>query len=157
MSGTIEVNDIVIVKITKDVSENDIITFKQNDAIITHRIIGIDDEYINTKGDANNSEDSPIKKEQVIGKVVKIISKLGIWIKVLSESRVIISIIITILLFGLAVSSESNNRNNRNKRNNRNQESKDNKQKEKQSFSRFMRNRREKRNGKSKKKARNKT
>jgi signal peptidase I len=40
MSGTIEVNDIVIVKLTNDVKLNDIITYKgQNDEFITHRLI----------------------------------------------------------------------------------------------------------------------
>ena len=40
--------------------------------------------------------------------MVKILSSFGLWIKVFSESRVIISIIITILLFGIAISSEDN-------------------------------------------------
>lgn len=136
MSGAIEINDIVIVKITQDVSNNDIITFEQNDEIITHRIIDMDDNFIYTKGDANNSTDKPIKNKQVIGKVVKILSGFGLWIKVFSESRVIISIIITILLFGIAISSEDNVK----------------EHEEKESFSRFMRKRRERRNGKSKKK-----
>lgn len=136
MSGAIEINDIVIVKITQDVSNNDIITFEQNDEIITHRIINMDDNFVYTKGDANNSSDNPIRKKQIIGKVVKILSNLGLWIKVFSESRVIISIIITILLFGIAISSEDDLK----------------EHEEKESFSRFMRKRRERKNGKSKKK-----
>ena len=40
MSGTIEVDDIIFVKITKSVKINDIITFKNKDGdIITHRLI----------------------------------------------------------------------------------------------------------------------
>ena len=135
MSGTIEINDVILVKITKDVKEKDIITFENNGEIITHRILAEKDDELYTKGDANTGEDTPIKKDSVIGKVVKIFPKFGIWVKVLSDTKVIGSIIITILLFGIAISSKN-----------------EDEHKEKKSFSRFMRNRREKRNGKSKEK-----
>ena len=134
MSGTIDINDVILVKITKDVNKDDIITFQKNGEIITHRIIAEKDEDLITKGDANNSQDIPIKKSDIIGKVVKVFPKFGIWVKVLSDTKVIASIIITVILFGLAVSNNKEE------------------QKDKMTFSRFMRNRREKRNGKSKKK-----
>ena len=75
MSGTIEVDDIIFVKLTKDVKNNDVITFKSNDGdIITHRLIGQkDDKYI-TKGDVNNVTDELITKNQIIGKVNLIVS-----------------------------------------------------------------------------------
>lgn len=134
MSGTIEIDDIILVKITKDIKKNDIITFKKDNDIITHRIIDINNNYITTKGDANNQKDEPIKYENVIGKVVKNYHKLGIWIKVLSDSKVKISIIITIFLLGAAVYSKN-----------------DDIQKEKQkSFSKFMRKRRGRKNDKKK-------
>lgn len=135
MSGTIEINDVVIVKINDNIKENDIITYELDDTIITHRLIKIEDNQLITKGDANNAEDRPIEKTSVIGKVIKVIPKLGIWIKVLSDVKVIASIIVTIILFGLAVSTD-----------------KKEKQKEETSFSRFMKNRRKKRNGESKEK-----
>ena len=138
MSGTIEINDVILVKITKDVKAGEIITFENKDEIITHRIVAEKDDELFTKGDANNSEDLPIKRDSVIGKVIKVFPKFGIWVKVLSDVKVIGSIIVTIVLFGMAVSSK-----------------KEEKHKEKKSFSRFMRNRREKRNGKSKEKKEN--
>lgn len=104
MSGTIEVGDTLIVKITKDVKINDIIVFKQQDNFITHRIIKIDVDSITTKGDANNTEDTAISKEDVLGKAIKIIPNIYIWKKVLSTPIVFISIIITVILFGLAFS-----------------------------------------------------
>ena len=135
MSGTIEINDIILVKITQDVAKDDIITFQKKGEIITHRIIAENDDLLITKGDANTGNDTPIQKKDVIGKVTKIFPRFGIWVKVLSDTKVIGSIIITVILFGLAVSSK-----------------KEEKQEDKKSFSRFMRNRREKRNGKSKEK-----
>ena len=135
MSGTIEINDVIIVKIMQDVKKDDIITFQNKNEIITHRVIAENNDTLITKGDANNGQDIPIKKDAVIGKVVKILPRFGIWIKVLSDTKVIGSIIITVVLFGFAVSN-----------------TKEEKQEDKKSFSRFMRNRREKKNGKIKEK-----
>ena len=62
MSGTINVDDVVIVKITDDVVENDIVTFRNKQKkIITHRLIDVDKDRLITKGDANNIADDPIK------------------------------------------------------------------------------------------------
>ena len=79
MSDAIEVNDIVFVKITKDVKPNDIVTYKSvDDIIVTHRLISIEkDKYI-LKGDANNVSDDPIEKDQIIGKVNLVISPMFI-------------------------------------------------------------------------------
>ena len=75
MSGEIEVNDIVFVKITDDVKLNDIVTYKSDDgAIITHRLISMKNNSYVLKGDANNLADNPIKKDQIIGKVSLVVS-----------------------------------------------------------------------------------
>lgn len=71
MENQIKVNDLVLVKITDDVKEKDIISYKkENGKIITHRIIKIDKDQLITKGDANFKEDKPINRNQIIGKVV---------------------------------------------------------------------------------------
>lgn len=107
MYDTIDIGDIVIVKIKKDkdvFSEDNIIVFKEENSIITHRIIEIDGEKIITKGDANNTEDEPITREKIIGKVTKIIPNVEIWKKVFTSPQVVISIITTIILFTIAFS-----------------------------------------------------
>ena len=77
MSDAIEVNDIVFVKITKDVEINDIVTYKSVDNIIvTHRLISIDKGKYILKGDANNVSDDPILQDQIIGKVNLVISPM---------------------------------------------------------------------------------
>lgn len=101
MADTIQIKDIVIVKITDDVKINDIITYKSGDNFVTHRIIKIDNEKIITKGDANNSEDEPITKDVVVGKVIFIISNVAVWLNVLKTPQVIIAIIITIVIIWL--------------------------------------------------------
>ena len=70
MSGTIEVNDIVIVKITDDYKVGQVITYIKEDSFITHRVISINDNLIVAKGDVNNVEDDPVSKDNVIGRVV---------------------------------------------------------------------------------------
>ena len=105
MRPTLDINDVVLVKISKDnLNANDIIAFESENDIITHRIIFIDGNTITVKGDSNNVVDKPIEKEQVIGKVIKTYSKLGVWKKVLMEPKILISIFITLLLFDFALS-----------------------------------------------------
>ena len=75
MSGTIEVDDIIFVKITKNVKINDIITFKNKDGdIITHRLIQKKGNQYITKGDVNNVADEAIEAKQIIGKVTSVVS-----------------------------------------------------------------------------------
>jgi len=108
MENEIKVEDIVIDKlVSKDekLNENEIISFVENDVLITHRIKKInDDGTLVTKGDANNSEDDPINRDKVIGKVVKIIPNVGIWTRVFKTKSVYISIGVTILLFVITFS-----------------------------------------------------
>ena len=99
MSKTIEKGDIVIVKLGENtLNEKDIITYKSGNAIITHRIKIIVGNTIIAKGDNNNTEDDPIEKDMVIGKVVYIFNNVEVWKKVFSDMQVIVPICITIIL-----------------------------------------------------------
>lgn len=99
MSGTIEINDYIIVKETENIGLKDIITFKDKDSLVTHRIVQIvGDNYV-TKGDANNSEDVTISKKDVIGKVVYVIPNGAVWKKVFMDKKVLVLIFITMGIF----------------------------------------------------------
>ena len=75
MSGTIEIHDIIFVKVSSDVKENDIVTFKNKDGeLVTHRVVKIMGDKVITKGDINNVEDDPIDKTSIVGKVKLIVS-----------------------------------------------------------------------------------
>ncbi len=106
MAKTINVYDVILVKITKDVNENDIVTYKNEDELITHRIMEINGDKIITKGDANNTEDREITKDAIIGKVISVYPRVGIWAKVFSEPNVLICVFITLILIGLAISKD---------------------------------------------------
>lgn len=104
MSPTMEIGDVVIVKIGEQVQEKDIITYKKDNSFITHRIVKIEGNSIIAKGDNNNTQDEEITQDAVIGKVVFIINNVEIWKKVFSDTNVVIPIIITIILFVILVS-----------------------------------------------------
>jgi len=104
MSGILEIGDIIIVDLTKDVKENEIITYEKEGNLITHRIIKKDGEKIITKGDANNAEDEAITLSEVIGKVVYVFRNVEIWKNVLKTPEVYTLIIITLVLGGITIS-----------------------------------------------------
>ena len=113
MSPTIEVGDVVITKLTKEVNANDIIVYMDGKNIITHRLIEKNGNKIITRGDANNSEDKPIEEKMIIGEVVKIIPQLGTWQQILSSPEVLVLIVILILILSViyAYTSKSEEKN----------------------------------------------
>lgn len=82
MEPAIMTGDIIIVKDQINYSINDVITFTNNSGrVVTHRIVAVEqkqEKKYSTKGDANRAGDEDmISDEQVIGKVILVIPKLG--------------------------------------------------------------------------------
>ena len=105
MEDTINKNDIIVVKKVdkNEIDENDIISFDNGNEIITHRIVEI--ENINgqtlytTKGDNNRfADDEKISFEQIEGKYVFKLSKLGYLMNFL-KNRYFLIILFIILIF----------------------------------------------------------
>lgn len=106
LSGSMEPEfypgDIVIVK-NKNKAElkvNDIVTFVDDGDIVTHRIMKeIEEGYI-TKGDNNEVEDArTLEDENIIGKVLIDIPKLGYVMQFLSKPIVIAGELILLAIF----------------------------------------------------------
>lgn len=78
MFPTINKNDKIFVEdIDKPISIGDIILFydgKDNEiSLVAHRVIkAIDDKFFITKGDNNTSADYPVRKKNILGKVIRI-------------------------------------------------------------------------------------
>ena len=104
MEPTITTDDLIIIKLTKKVDVDDIITYKEGNILVTHRVISRTSNGFITKGDANNSNDKNITEEQVVGKVVKIYKNMGVWFKVFTTPKIIILICLTLFMFSLAFS-----------------------------------------------------
>lgn len=98
MYGTIEVGDTVFVKKCSiiDVTTGDIIEFTQNnDKHLVHRVIGISNSELWTKGDNSKYKDSSIvTSENFVGKVVVIYGR---------ESQIKLFIIQVVILVGYMI------------------------------------------------------
>ncbi len=108
MKNEINIGDAVLVKINDDYKVGDIVTYKNGDDYITHRVIAISNDEVITKGDANNVNDNPVPKENILGRVIKIMPKVGVWKKVLLTPKVIILILLTLFVFSILFSYEGN-------------------------------------------------
>lgn len=110
MSPKIKENDLIIVK---DIDYNkikikDVIIFKTSSnekILVTHRVSNIkivnEELQFTTKGDANNTEDiKPVLKENIQGKVIKSIPKVGIIFNFIKQkiSLIIIALIVALTL-----------------------------------------------------------
>ena len=70
MEDKIHTGDYILLVKKSDYYVGDIVTYNVKGYFVTHRIVKIEDDVIITKGDANNTEDEGISKDQIEGKVV---------------------------------------------------------------------------------------
>lgn len=109
--GSLQVGDMALVKtatkkdLAKGLAVGQVITYKLDDAYITHRITKVDQDdsgfLYTTQGDANNVADQdPVKTSQVIGIVENSIPKLGdIALFMQTPAGMMLCIVLPVLLF----------------------------------------------------------
>ena len=84
MSGSIEINDMIIIHAEDTYTTGDVITFYSGNSLVTHRIVGETERGFITKGDANNAADLyPVPITDVVGKVVLVLPGIGVIIEAL--------------------------------------------------------------------------
>ena len=114
MEPEVSVGDYVIIKKPKkeDIQKGTIITFEQNNILVTHRVEDvIDDGLYSTKGDANNIVDSELVRfENIVGISILVFPKLGDLLLWLRTTPGIISIFIGTVLFILWPTSKKANK-----------------------------------------------
>ena len=98
MEPEISAGDWIVVKYDNNIELNDIVTFQYKGEFITHRVIESYNGTYVTKGDANNAKDTPISKDQIIGKVTKILPNFGIFRKTIFNPIVLLLLIGTCYL-----------------------------------------------------------
>ena len=106
MEENIHVGDYIIVKKQDEYKVGDVVTFTYQNHYITHRIAKIENNKITTKGDANNTYDEPINKNEIIGKYIFKNSILNYVI----HYRIVISIL-AIIIFGITCIPNKNPKN----------------------------------------------
>ena len=78
MEPTFSIGDLLVIHEEKTYQCGDIITFSDGAFVTTHRIVEETAEGFITRGDYNNvSDQEVVTQEQIRGRVVKIIPKLG--------------------------------------------------------------------------------
>lgn len=120
MEPELNVNDLVVVQKcdASQLQKGDIITFKQDEKVISHRILNITKEKetikFETKGDNNKIPDSEkVEAEQVYGKVLFKIKKIGKFIGYIQNARGFINIAIFIVIVYIFVSLKDKQKNTR--------------------------------------------
>ena len=120
MEPTFYKNDLAIVKScnTEELKVGDIITFKQEDRVISHRISEIvkekGEEQFVTKGDNNEVADiEPVDAQNIYGKVVFVIPKIGKIVNYIQNVRGFINACILIIMICILVTFRDNEINNR--------------------------------------------
>ena len=120
MEPTFYKDDLAIVK-SCDVEElkiGDIITFQQEDRIISHRILDITrkkgEKTFITKGDHNEVEDTePVDTQNIYGKVVFVIPKIGKIVNYIQTVRGFMNVCILIVIICIIVNFRDKTINNR--------------------------------------------
>lgn len=102
---SISIGDWIVVKYTNNIQLDDIITYQKDGSFVTHRVIEEYNGTYITKGDANNAKDDPVSREQIVGKVVKILPNFGIIKKTIFNPVVLLSLIVSFYLIGYALRS----------------------------------------------------
>ena len=81
LSGSMEpelsVGDLILVKETDSVQVDDVVVYQDTYSLVVHRVVGVDEDMITTKGDANNVSDDPMDISLVKGKVFLVIPGIG--------------------------------------------------------------------------------
>lgn len=104
MQPALQIGNVIIVKKSNNYSERDIITYSNGLTTITHRIIAINNDEVITKGDANEVDDKPINKEQIVGKFFFRISNFSLFSIILSKNVIyLIMIFLLVLIFLLVI------------------------------------------------------
>ena len=95
---------ILIYKNSSNYKVGDVVTFQIDNYFVTHRIVKIEDEYITTKGDANNAEDAKINKNAIVGKVIIAGGILNI---IINYKFSIVAVLLAIYLFSCYIGKEN--------------------------------------------------
>lgn len=98
MQPSIEAGDMIIIREKEKYEKNDIVTYRENDALITHRVVEINQFDVITKGDANKMNDDPVSLSDVEGKVVLRIPDAGNLLFFLRKPKGILTIACMVLI-----------------------------------------------------------
>ena len=103
MQPTLNIDDNIIVKHSNNYKVGDIVTFKEGNKYVTHRIVDLNDNKVTTRGDANTTDDPPFDKKNILGKLVFKSKYLNFLVK---NRILLILFVILIYLIGLVFNDD---------------------------------------------------
>ena len=123
MEPNISINDLVIIKEVdkSEIKKGDIVSFKINGEIITHRVINVETDtngepLYTTQGDANNIQDyNKVKFENIEGKYIGKIPKVGKIVITLKNKETLTVLIVLLLIIYVLEERNSSKKIKRNK------------------------------------------
>ncbi|MBQ9318223.1 MAG: signal peptidase I [Bacilli bacterium] len=112
MEPTFKTGGIIYYKhaLPEEIKVGDIITFRNGDIFVSHRVNSIVDNLYETKGDANNTPDAiKVKYSDIVGKDADFcIPYIGYYIKYINEHMYLLVIVAIILVSDFLVSNIGN-------------------------------------------------
>lgn len=75
MWPSLKKGDLILIKgiESKDeIKEGSIVVYKNEKGFTVHRVLNISEDWVTTKGDANNVSDNPVKYEDIVGTVLNV-------------------------------------------------------------------------------------
>lgn len=94
MEPSIMTDDVILVAAQESYEENDVVAFQAGNMVVVHRIVEIREDTYITRGDANQTEDSPVAFDAVKGKVIGVIPKAGAVVRILKSPVVTVLLIV---------------------------------------------------------------
>ena len=80
MEPTIKAGEVIIIQEQDEYEIGDILTYREGNILVTHRIVNKTETTYTTRGDANNTNDPAISKKTAVGKTIFHIPYIGTFI-----------------------------------------------------------------------------
>ena len=96
MEPALSVNDLVVIRAADAYEVGDVVVYQSGSSLVIHRIVRVEDEYVVTKGDANNTEDDPVSLSAVKGRMAFAVPYLGLPVRLLQSPLGTILVIVLI-------------------------------------------------------------
>ena len=120
MQPTLEINDIIVTKRCKleNLKKGDIITFSEDNKIISHRIVQIinktESKVFVTQGDNNEIVDEDyVQENQIYGKVIFHIPKIGRIVEYIQNKEGFVRIILLVVIIFVIICLRDDKKNKR--------------------------------------------
>lgn len=95
MEPAVPTGSLILIHRTEQYDRGEIITYIDRGIAVTHRVTQVEETMLTTKGDANNTQDKPFEKAQVLGEVALVVPYGRI---ILQGLLIVIPILTTILI-----------------------------------------------------------